>query len=97
MTSCIRRYASCCRPPLLSKTDAPSVLQALEIGKETKTQNKILDELDLHVDQATVGLRNETKHAEEVNRKSQVCYMYICIIIEVIVLVILVLILFVHV
>jgi hypothetical protein len=70
---------------------------AIEIGKETKVQTKILDELDLHVDQATVGLRNETKHAEEVNRRSQVCYMYICIIVELIVLVILILILFVKV
>lgn len=71
--------------------------QAIEIGKETKVQTKILDELDLHVDQATVGLKNEAKHAEEVNRKSEVCYMYICIIVEVIVLVILILILFIKV
>jgi t-SNARE complex subunit (syntaxin) len=70
---------------------------AIEIGKETKVQTKILDELDLHVDQATVGLKNEAKHAEEVNRKSEVCYMYICIIVEVIVLVILILILFIKV
>lgn len=68
---------------------------ALEIGKEVKVQSKILDQLDTHVDEATEGLREETRHAESIGRKGQVCYMYICICVEVIILVILILIFFV--
>ena len=38
----------------------------MEIGEEIKVQNAILDNLDTHVDVATDGLKEETKHAEEV-------------------------------
>eukprot|EP00128_Syssomonas_multiformis_P007511 Colp12_sorted_trinity150504_noHs@33986 len=50
--------------------------QAMEIGEEVKVQNAVLDNLDTHVDVATEGLKEETKHAEEVRVKGQVCYMY---------------------
>lgn len=49
-------------------------------------QNAVLDSLDTHVDVATEGLREETKHAEAVRIKGQVCYMYICIVIEVVII-----------
>jgi t-SNARE complex subunit (syntaxin) len=62
--------------------------QALEIGEEIKIQNVVLDSLDMHVDIATEGLKEETKHAEEVRIKGQVCYMYICIVIEVVIILI---------
>lgn len=68
--------------------------QALEIGQEAKLHVKIIDELDRHVDAATEGLREETKHAEQIRRKSQVCYMYVCIVVEVVVLLILVILAF---
>ena len=58
----------------------------MEIGEEIKVQNAVLDSLDMHVDVATDGLKEETKHAEAVRVKGQVCYMYMCIIIEVIII-----------
>ncbi len=60
----------------------------MEIGEEIKVQNIVLDSLDVHVDVATDGLKEETKHAEEVRIKGQVCYMYMCIMIEVIIILI---------
>jgi hypothetical protein len=47
----------------------------------------VLDNLDTHVDIATEGLKEETKHAEEVRVKGQVCYMYICIAVEIIIII----------
>lgn len=69
----------------------------MEIGQEAKIHNKIIDELDRHVDVATQGLQEETKHAEQIRKKGQVCYMYICIVIEIIVLLILIILTFAHV
>lgn len=66
--------------------------KALVIGEETKIQSRMLDDLDIHVDVATIGLKEEAKHAEEVKEKGKVCYMYICAAIEIIVLFILILI-----
>jgi len=60
----------------------------MEIGEEIKVHNAILDNLETHVDIASAGLQEETKHAEEVRLKGQVCYMYMCIIIEVIIILI---------
>lgn len=51
-----------------------------------KVHTAILDNLDTHVDIATEGLKEETKHAEAVRVKGQVCYMYICVIIEIIII-----------
>lgn len=59
-------------------------------------QVKIIEDLDRHVDIATEGLQQETKHAEQIRRKGQVCYMYICIVIEIIVILILVILTFAH-
>lgn len=68
----------------------------MEIGQETRVQVKIIEDLDRHVDIATEGLQQETKHAEQIRRKGQVCYMYICIVIEIIVILILVILTFAH-
>lgn len=68
----------------------------MEIGQEAKVQVKIIDDLDRHVDIATEGLQQETKHAEQIRRKGQVCYMYICIVIEIVVILILVILTFAH-
>ena len=59
----------------------------MEIGEEIKMQNAVLDSLDGHVDVATEGLKEETKHAEAVRIKGQVCYMYICIVVEIIIII----------
>lgn len=60
----------------------------MEIGEEIKIQNVVLDSLDQHVDVATDGLKEETKHAEAVRVKGQVCYMYICVVIEIVIIMI---------
>lgn len=60
-------------------------------------QSKILDQLDVHVDQTTDALREETKHTERIRDATNNCYGYICIVIELVVLIILILIFFVHV
>lgn len=67
--------------------------KAVTIGDETKIQNRMLDDLDVHVDIATEGLKEEAKHAEEVKEKGKVCYMYICVAVEIIVLFILIMVL----
>jgi hypothetical protein len=66
--------------------------KAVAIGDESKLQNRMLDDLDVHVDIATEGLREEAKHADEVKETGKVCYMYICAAVEIIVLFILILI-----
>mmetsp|Transcript_12743 Transcript_12743/g.19193 ORF Transcript_12743/g.19193 Transcript_12743/m.19193 type:complete len:205 (+) Transcript_12743:55-669(+) len=63
--------------------------QATTIGEETKTHIKLLDNLEGHVDDATDALTSEAKHAEEVRRKAQGCYMYICIAIEFVIILLL--------
>uniref|UniRef100_A0A7S0XG28 t-SNARE coiled-coil homology domain-containing protein n=1 Tax=Chromulina nebulosa TaxID=96789 RepID=A0A7S0XG28_9STRA len=68
--------------------------QAIEIGSEVKSQIKIIDELDVQVDKAADGLKEEAKHAEQIRRSSNVCLMYIFIVIEVIVIVIMLIIIF---
>jgi t-SNARE complex subunit (syntaxin) len=60
----------------------------LEIGEEVKIQNVVLDNLDMHVDVATQGLQEETKHAEAVRVQGQVCYMYICVVVEIVIILI---------
>lgn len=60
----------------------------MEIGEEIKIQNVVLDQLDVHVDIASEGLKEETKHAETVRIQGQVCYMYICIGIEIVIILI---------
>ena len=70
--------------------------QAVDIGEETKIHMKIISELDTHVDDTTLALQAETKRAEQVRLKGQVCYMYICIGLEVAILVIFLLIYLLH-
>ena len=43
--------------------------QALTINDELKLQNKILTKLDHQVDDATEGLREEARHAEQIRQK----------------------------
>ena len=70
-------------------------VQAKNIGEETKTHVRLLDDLEAHVDDTTVALTSEAKHAETVREKSQACWMYICVAIEVIILILLLMIAFV--
>jgi len=49
-----------------------------------------LDDLDTNVEDATVGLREESKHADEVRKKANNCYLYVCVLVEIVVLAILV-------
>ena len=58
----------------------------MTIGEEAKVHNRVMDDLDEHVDIATQGLREEAKHAEEIREKGKVCYMYMCVLVEVVVL-----------
>lgn len=60
--------------------------KAVTIGEEAKVHNRVMDDLDEHVDIATQGLREEAKHAEEIREKGKVCYMYMCVLVEVVVL-----------
>ena len=60
----------------------------MEIGEDIKIQNVMLEGLDAHVDAASEGLKEETKHAEAVRIKGQVCYMYICVVVEVVIILI---------
>lgn len=69
--------------------------QAVAIKDETIEQNKILDNLDEHVDEATAGLKKETAHAELIRRKTNDCYLYVCIVVEIAILLILVLLMFI--
>lgn len=66
--------------------------QARTIGEETKAQVKLIDNLEAHVDDATDALTSEARHAEEVKRKAEGCYMYICIAIEFVIIILLLLI-----
>jgi t-SNARE complex subunit (syntaxin) len=66
--------------------------QATTIGEETKSHIKLIDNLENNVDDATEALTSEAKHAEEVKRKAEGCYMYICIAIEFVIIILLLLI-----
>lgn len=59
-------------------------------------QSRILDDLNVHVDNTTDALREETKHTERIRDSTNDCYSYICIVIEIIVLIILIVIFFGH-
>jgi len=68
--------------------------QALTINDEVKLQNKILTKLDHQVDDATEGLREEARHAEQIRQKSQMCVLYIFVIIEILIIAILLVVLY---
>merc|ERR1719271_2261874 len=55
--------------------------------EETKNQLGLLDQLESDVDKTTTGIREETKHAEDVNVSGQTFYMYVCIAILILVMV----------
>ncbi len=63
--------------------------QAIHIGEEAKVHQQILGQLDLQVDRAADGLKQEARHADNVRIKSNVCGMYVCVLVEVIVIIIL--------
>ena len=54
---------------------------------ETKQQLGLLDQLEGDVDKTTSGIREETKHAEDVAVSGQTFYMYVCIAILILVMV----------
>jgi hypothetical protein len=58
--------------------------------------NKIIEDLDQHVDIATEGLKQEAQHAEQVRKSTRMCYMYICVAVEVVILVILIIVWFMN-
>lgn len=64
--------------------------QAIAIGDETKSQVRLLDDLDTNVESATAALHAEAKHAAEIKDKARVCWMYVCIGVEVVILLLLV-------
>jgi hypothetical protein len=59
---------------------------ALIIGDEAKQHTKILEKLDVQVDAAAQGLRDEAQHAEKVRQKSKTCALYICIAVEILII-----------
>lgn len=63
--------------------------KALAIGEESKMHVRLLDDLDGNVEIATAALQAESKHAERIKDKAQVCYMYICIVVEVLIIMLL--------
>ena len=54
---------------------------------ETRQQLGLLDQLEGDVDKTTSGIREETKHAEDVAVSGQTFYMYVCIAILILVMV----------
>lgn len=64
--------------------------QARDINQETKEQLRILDDLEINVDQTTDALEEEARHAEEIQQKTANCKLYICIAIEIVVIIILI-------
>jgi t-SNARE complex subunit (syntaxin) len=68
--------------------------QALRIGDEVTQQNKILEKLDTTVDAATDELREEARHAEKINKSTQMCSYYMCVVVEVIIIVVLLIFMF---
>ena len=68
--------------------------QAQDIGQEVKISVNLMDDLEDTVDYAADDLRNEAKHAEKVRLKSQVCHLYLCLLLEIVVMAILLFIVF---
>jgi len=60
--------------------------RALDIGEEAKVHNKIISNLDVHVDGATTGLREETRRVERVRLASRTCCLYLCIVAEIVII-----------
>ena len=56
---------------------------AVGIGEETKAQTRLLDDLELNVDDTSDALNAEAKHANQVKEKAASCGIYICVAIEV--------------
>lgn len=57
------------------------------INEETKSQLGLLDRLEADVDQTTQGIREETKHAEQITVSGQTFYMYLCIAVLVLIMI----------
>ena len=49
-------------------------------------KTKILSNLDVHVEGATTGLRDEARHVERVRLASRTCCLYLCILAELIII-----------
>lgn len=61
-------------------------IQALEINSEAKSQVNILNNLDTTVDKAADELRIQSKQAEKIRLASNVCLLYIVVVLEVVVI-----------
>mmetsp|Transcript_35624 Transcript_35624/g.33781 ORF Transcript_35624/g.33781 Transcript_35624/m.33781 type:complete len:219 (+) Transcript_35624:224-880(+) len=62
--------------------------QAVSIGDESKLQVRLLDNLDDDVESTTNILQTESRHAERVKDKVNICWMYICVAVEILVIII---------
>jgi len=67
---------------------------AQAIGAEAQLHNNILEGLDDNVDSAAEELRAEAKHADAVRKKTQMCCLYMCLLLEICVTVMLLVIVF---
>lgn len=67
---------------------------AITIGEEAVVHNKLIDNLNIQVDVASATLNEETKHVNKVRESSNMCSMYICVVVEIIIVVILLIVLF---
>merc|ERR1719240_775448 len=59
------------------------------LNEESKLHTGLLEDMGTDVEKTAVGLRNETKHAEQIRESSQNCWMYICIVVLLVILVLL--------
>lgn len=57
--------------------------QSRLIGDEAKSQIGLLDNMENDVENATMSLRQEARHAEKVREQSQTWWLYLCIALEV--------------
>mmetsp|Transcript_4282 Transcript_4282/g.8926 ORF Transcript_4282/g.8926 Transcript_4282/m.8926 type:complete len:198 (+) Transcript_4282:131-724(+) len=53
--------------------------RAIMINEESTLHKSLLDDMDVDVDKATMGLRQQTKTANKIRQSTSNCYMYICI------------------
>ena len=64
--------------------------QALEMGRESNLQSKLVDSLETDVENAADDLREEARHANEVREKTKMFGLYVCAFIELVLVIILI-------
>jgi len=65
--------------------------QTLLIHDETRSHNRLLDDMETNVDKANVGMENETRRAQKLAEESSLWRLYVTIIVEFILLILLIL------